>query len=330
MAGPLPETAINAITRLADGSPFMASAVLRGLVESGALVRVPEGWRVDSLNIDDMQSSSRAAEFLTRRLELLPRDTVRLLSTGAVLGKEFEVDIAAELTEQSAAQTIMALDEARQRRLVWLRPDGSRCVFVHDKIRSAVLEGQAISERRLLHGRAAAYLQQHRDGRDAEVAYHFDAAGDSRSALPYAIKAASQSAGPVRAGSRRTAISNRSARRGTGRRRHALSSPRGARRRAHAARAVRRGWTRIGSCRGRRGRDVPQSAHPQQTRRPGLQTRRHGRSDRVLRSRLARSWQVRPTSFGSPRLTRSVGRPGADPAHVPSQVVRTPLSAPAK
>ena len=192
MAGPLPETAINAITRLADGSPFMASAVLRGLVESGALVRVPEGWRVDSLNIDDMQSSSRAAEFLTRRLELLPRDTVRLLSTGAVLGKEFEVDIAAELTEQSAAQTIMALDEARQRRLVWLRPDGSRCVFVHDKIRSAVLEGQAISERRLLHGRAAAYLQQHRDGRDAEVAYHFDAAGDSRSALPYAIKAASQ------------------------------------------------------------------------------------------------------------------------------------------
>ena len=39
MAGPLPDDVVAAITRLADGSPFMASAVLRGLVESGAGAR---------------------------------------------------------------------------------------------------------------------------------------------------------------------------------------------------------------------------------------------------------------------------------------------------
>ncbi|HEY4312328.1 MAG TPA: response regulator [Pirellulales bacterium] len=192
MAGPLPEEVVQAITRLADGSPFMASAVLRGLVESGALVREATEWRVDSLDVDDVQSSSAAATFLARRLQMLPEDTRHLLATGAVLGKEFELDVAAELSAQSAARSIVALDVARQRRLVWVRPDGARCVFVHDKIRSALLETQVAGDRRTLHGRAAGYLQHHHGERNAEIAYHFDEAGDSASALPYALKAAGQ------------------------------------------------------------------------------------------------------------------------------------------
>ena len=82
-----------------------------------------------------MQSSSRAADFLARRLQLLPRDTLKFLTAGAIFGKEFELDLAAALARQSFGQVIAALDVARQRQLVWVRADGSRCVFVHDKIR---------------------------------------------------------------------------------------------------------------------------------------------------------------------------------------------------
>lgn len=38
MAGPLPEDALDVLTRLAEGNPFMTTAVLRGLIESQALV----------------------------------------------------------------------------------------------------------------------------------------------------------------------------------------------------------------------------------------------------------------------------------------------------
>ncbi|HTQ40887.1 MAG TPA: response regulator [Pirellulales bacterium] len=193
MAGPLPAAVIDAVTRLAEGSPFMASAVLRGLVESGTLQHETTGWRVDAQQVDEVQSSRQAAAFLARRLNLLPPDTLRFLSYGAVLGKEFELNVATELTEQTPAQAIAALDVARQRRLIWLRPDGSHCVFVHDKIRSALLDSQEESQLQSLHGRAAKYLQQHAPTRSAEIAYHFDAAGDSRSALPYALQAAEQS-----------------------------------------------------------------------------------------------------------------------------------------
>src|SRR6185437_15414069 len=101
MAGSLPQEVIDAVGRLAGNSPFMASAVLRGLVESGSLVRDAGGWRAVSLALEEAQSSSRAADFLTRRLQLLPADTLQLLTSGAILGKEFELDVAGALVGQT-------------------------------------------------------------------------------------------------------------------------------------------------------------------------------------------------------------------------------------
>jgi two-component system sensor kinase len=192
MAGPLPDEAVDSINRIAQGSPFMASAVLRGFVESGALVADTDGWRIEPTALSDIGSSSRAASFLARRLELLPEPTTELLATGAVLGKEFDLDVTARLAQQDASSAIAAINEARQRQLVWLRPDGGQCVFVHDKIRAALLERLAPVQRRELHGRAARFLRQHSPERVADLAYHFDAAGDGASALPFALEAADQ------------------------------------------------------------------------------------------------------------------------------------------
>lgn len=190
MAGPLPDIVTQTIARLAEGSPFMAAAVLRGFVESGALFPQADGWGIERSAIADAGSSSRAASFLARRLDLLPTETVELLSTGAILGKEFDVQTALRLIDQSAAEGIKAVDEARHRQLVWLRPDGDRCVFVHDKIRSAALDRMDAEKRRSLHLKAATYLLDHAPDSVSDLAYHFDAAGDCESALPFALKAA--------------------------------------------------------------------------------------------------------------------------------------------
>src|SRR5262249_53141451 len=121
MAGPLPEPAVAVIEELAQGSPFMATAALQGLVESGALVPGAEGWRVEPVAVADVQSSRHAAAFLARRMELLPPAVVALLSAGAVLGKEFDLDFAATLAEQAPAAAVTALDEARRRHIVWAK-----------------------------------------------------------------------------------------------------------------------------------------------------------------------------------------------------------------
>ena len=192
MAGALPGDAVDAVTRLAEGSPFMASAVLRGLVECGALIPGADGWIVDAEAMADAGSSSRAASFLTRRLDLLPPETIEFLSAGAVLGKQFELEMATELCEMSPADAIAALNEARQRQLVWIRPDGAQCVYIHDKIRAALLERLPMEHRQRQHDRAARYLLVHSPERFSDLAYHFDAAGDAAAALPYAMQAADQ------------------------------------------------------------------------------------------------------------------------------------------
>jgi signal transduction histidine kinase len=213
MAGSLPDEAVNVVVELGEGSPFMAGAVLRGMVESGALIREHTAWRIEPSALDDVRSSRAAAVFLARRLERLPLPVLDLLSVGAVLGKEFDLELAASLAGHLPGSDALgvarsALAEARRRHLVWVRPQQGRCVFVHDKLREALLGRLAEQQRRELHRQAARALEQRetrtRGGASNgarntasqqltfDIAYHYDAAGEPERALPYALLAGTQ------------------------------------------------------------------------------------------------------------------------------------------
>jgi len=192
MAGPLPAEAVAAIVAAAGGCPFMASAVLRGMVESGALMAEEHGWRAEPLAMDRLNSSSSAAGFLLRRIELLPAATIDLLVVGAVLGKEFDVALASRLAGQTATAAAESAGVARERHFLWIGPDGAQGAFVHDKIRAALLTRLSAGDRQQLHLRIAQALQAEAPDRVFDLAYHFDAAGESRVALDYALRAAHQ------------------------------------------------------------------------------------------------------------------------------------------
>ncbi len=191
MAGPLPDEAVRVVEELSAGSPFMASAVLRGLVEVGALTRDLEAdaWEIDAGAILGAQSSRRAAAFLARRLQLLPEPTRQLLAVGAVLGKEFDLDLAADLAGQEPGAAVAAVDEAARRHILWRTSYGGRCAFVHDKLRQTLLDGLGKAELETLHLRAAERLETDEPKPVFELGYHFDAAGLPGRALPYALAA---------------------------------------------------------------------------------------------------------------------------------------------
>ncbi|MHB8953487.1 MAG: ATP-binding protein [Pirellulaceae bacterium] len=190
MAGPLPDEAVEVVRRLSGGNPFLASAVLRGLVESGAMVVDPHGWRVETAATANLQSSHQAALVLAQRIELLPEHAIELLGIGAVLGKEFDLGIVAALTRRTLPAALAILEEARRRQLVWVRSDGYHVVFVHDKIRRVLLDRLSEQQRREAHVWAAQYLKEHEPERVSDLAHHLDAAGDSPQALTYALDAA--------------------------------------------------------------------------------------------------------------------------------------------
>src|SRR5258706_510318 len=148
MAGALPEEAIGFVGQLSAGSPFLATAILEGLVEMGALRAGDAGWTVEMRAPADAHSSRRAALVLARRIERLPPGAQRLLVAGAVLGRSFDLHHAGALARQSLATTMEGVAEARRRHLVWASADGTALTFVHDKIRDALLSRLPSEERR--------------------------------------------------------------------------------------------------------------------------------------------------------------------------------------
>ncbi|MDQ2649240.1 MAG: diguanylate cyclase, partial [Actinomycetota bacterium] len=190
MAGALPDPALDTIVRLAEGSPFMAAAVLRGMVESGALVSSTSGWAIDSVELSEAQTSRRAALFLARRFDLLEPPTLRLLTAGAVLGKQFELGLASVLAGIDGAVVRTALDDARHRQIIWIDDSTEVGSFTHDKLRETLLDRLEAEDRRQLHLQAAEHIEGLDPSRMFELAYHFDAAGELARALPYAHQVA--------------------------------------------------------------------------------------------------------------------------------------------
>lgn len=190
MAGPLPTEAVELIAKLADGSPFMAAAMLRGMVESGVLIAESDGWKVVASEIKKLRSSGHSVEILARRLSLLHPETARFLQAAAILGKEFPFELAAELSGLKINHALQAFDEAKSRHLLWINSDGVTCSFIHDKIRETLLEGLSQTQKRELHIAAAAAIQIRSPEACFDLAFHYHAGGDLVHALPPALEAA--------------------------------------------------------------------------------------------------------------------------------------------
>ena len=148
---------------------------------------------------------------LARKLGQMPTGSVQLLDVVSVSGQ------AVELGEAAAAAGLEepdgALTQMRNSRL--LRVVGEKVDTYHDRIRYAVLDRMPDGSRRNLHRRLAEVIERAGGGlrdqdleaiadgkadpggraslaRVYDLSYHYDAAGDNRRALAYALVAAAQ------------------------------------------------------------------------------------------------------------------------------------------
>ncbi|MBI3074453.1 MAG: AAA family ATPase [Deltaproteobacteria bacterium] len=190
MAGRVPDEVHAVVSRLSEGRPFLAVGVLQGLVEARALAPGADGWEVQEDHLADLRTSRHAATFLSERLNRMPEGVLRFLSVAAVIGREFDIDLAADVAAESAANVQLAVEEARQRHVIWKNASGTRGTFVHDKLREALLERWSDDARRALHGEIAERIERLDPDRVFEVAFHFDRAGATERALPFALSAA--------------------------------------------------------------------------------------------------------------------------------------------
>ncbi len=189
MAGRLPSEAVRTVVKLSAGSPFMASAILRGMAESGALYASAQGWQIDREKLVSIQASANAAEALLNRLQNMPPVVLRQLSIAAIIGKEFNEQTVVELSPVALKDSKACFELSRQQRLIWSMPNGS-LTFVHDKIRETLIARLSPDERKQIHLSYAEHLKKLESDCSFELAYHYYSAESFGAALPYALQAA--------------------------------------------------------------------------------------------------------------------------------------------
>ncbi len=190
MAGSLPSKALQAVEQRAAGNPLIATALLRGMVESGALHPSPSGWRLNESILDTLGSSPEIETLLLQRVEMLGAPTREVLALGAVIGPQFEIDQLAAIAEMAVPEIERRLQPAVERRLLWRTSISGHYTFALDQIRRHLLQGLPEERYKQLHGRLAEHCLREFPVDDAAVAHHFDQAGSPERGLEHALQAA--------------------------------------------------------------------------------------------------------------------------------------------
>jgi predicted ATPase len=186
-----PPDLVEAVFRETEGNPFFVGEIVRLLVSeerlehageaSSWVTHIPEGVR----------------EAIARRLARLSEDCNGLLSSGAVMGRELDLEVLERVSGLGEEDFSAALEEAIAARVVAAPAEGRRrSRFSHVLIQESLYAeipalGRARAHRRigealeLVHGGA---LEPHLD----ELAHHFVAAGDVEKGVRYATRAAEQ------------------------------------------------------------------------------------------------------------------------------------------
>jgi DNA-binding CsgD family transcriptional regulator len=163
-----------------EGNPLYLTEVLRTLEEEGALSESPEGWAFGDLG--GLVVPPLIRQVIVGRVARLDDATRNLLATAAVIGQEVALDVWSVVSGASDEDLLVAVEQAVAANFLVVAGNGETVTFVHALIRAALYEEILPLRRRAWHRAIAETLE--RDARpipDA-VAYHYQAAGDSRAA----------------------------------------------------------------------------------------------------------------------------------------------------
>jgi tetratricopeptide (TPR) repeat protein len=200
---PAPPSLGRILARESEGNPFFVCEYLRAAVETRLLGRTNGRWALTVSNaerlstLESLPLPRTLRELVSQRLERVQGRTRALLEASAVMGRELEPELAADVGGVAESEQVAALAEL-VRQVVLEETSRGRFRFVHDKIREAAYAAIPTERRQLLHRRAAGAIEgAHRSNPGFEelypmLAHHWLMAGELERAREYLDKAGEQ------------------------------------------------------------------------------------------------------------------------------------------
>ena len=171
----------HAVYRETDGNPFFVSEVLRHLSETGAIFQDVTGQWTSEATLDQLALPDSVRVVIGARVGRLGPDAERVLSTAAVIGRDFDLDLLARTTTTSEDTVLDILEAAAAASLVRELADApGHYNFAHALIQHTLYEDLGPTRRARAHrqvGEALEGLCADRPGaRVGELARHWFAA----------------------------------------------------------------------------------------------------------------------------------------------------------
>ena len=177
------------IVERAAGNPFFVEEIVRELAERGVL-RGEQGAYLSPAEIAAVSVPVTLQATIAARIDRLDPKAKRTLSTAAVVGSRFGLDLVTMLGVEPVVDDLVAarlIDQIGFTR----QPE---YVFHHPLIRTVAYESQLKSDRAELHRRVAAAIESRNpvaaDENAALIAEHQEAAGDGHAAYGWQMRAA--------------------------------------------------------------------------------------------------------------------------------------------
>jgi DNA-binding CsgD family transcriptional regulator/tetratricopeptide (TPR) repeat protein len=153
---------VTALVGRAEGVPFLVEELLADAVTSGALVQAAGSWTASQS--PDAVVPLTFVDSMRRRLATLGTDARAVVRAAAVLGRNFDWELVAEITGVGAEAIIGALHEARNTQIVSVDVETDAFRFRHALTRDAVLADLLPPERAALAYRALDVIEAARPG----------------------------------------------------------------------------------------------------------------------------------------------------------------------
>ncbi len=173
----------------AAGNPFFAEEIVRDLAERGVLHGHPGAY----VSVDQAAEVSVPATLqatIAARIDRLPPEAKRTLSTAAVIGSRFTPELLTAVGTDPSLDLLLSAELIDQVRFTPYPEYG----FHHPLIRAVTYEAQLKSDRADLHRRVAAAIEARDlaavDENAALIAEHLEAAGDVHAAYGWHMRAA--------------------------------------------------------------------------------------------------------------------------------------------
>ena len=190
---PLPPAVADLIAQRAGGNPLFVTEALRDLVERGVIRRRNGGWEL-AVAPDQLEVPALVQGILQARLDRLDAAARETIAVAAVIGRRFGMPLLERVLEPetlpaalSELQRLELIVEERRRPFPEYR-------FRHGLVQEAAYANLTEADRRALHGRVGAALEE-LAGDDpspstyALLARHFSAADDAAKAVEYLLRA---------------------------------------------------------------------------------------------------------------------------------------------